>query len=86
MTISGTAQVGQTLSAAVQPEGATVSYKWKRSDTADGAYTDIPDAISASYELQAEDEGKYIKAEASGTGEYTGTVLSAATAAVAAVG
>lgn len=74
------------MSAAVQPEGATVSYKWKRSDDADGAYTDIPDAVSASYELQDEDQGKYIKAEAEGTGKYTGTVLSAATAAVAAAG
>ena len=64
------------MSAAVQPEGATVSYKWKRANDADGAYTDIPDAVSASYELQDEDQGKYIKAEAAGTGKYFGSLRS----------
>jgi hypothetical protein len=86
VTISGTAQVGQTLSAATQPAGATATYKWKRADTADGSYTDIASATNASYLLAAEDEGKYIKVEATGTGEYSGTVLSAATTAVAATG
>ena len=78
--------MGQTLSAAVQPEGATASYKWKKAEATEGAYTDIPDAISATYELQAEDEGKYIKVEATGTEKYSGTVLSAATTAVTAAG
>lgn len=86
VTISGTAQVGQTLSAAVQPEGATATYKWKRADTADGSYTDIVSATNASYLLAVEDEGKFIKVEATGIGEYSGTVLSAATTAVAATG
>lgn len=78
--------MGQTLSAAVQPEGATATYKWKRADTSDGSYSDIASATGASYELAAEDEGKYIKVEATGTGKYNGIVLSSATAAVTAAG
>ena len=78
--------MGETLSAAIQPEGATVSYKWKRSDSADGAYTDIPDAVSSSYELQAGDQGKYIKVEVTGIEKYSGTVVSTETVSVAAAG
>ena len=74
------------LSAAVQPEGATATYKWKRADTADGSYTDIVSATNASYLLAVEDEGQFIKVEATGIGEYSGTILSAATTAVAAAG
>ena len=78
--------MGQTLSAAVQPEGATATYKWKRADTSDGSYSDIASATGVSYELTAEDEGKYIKVEATGTGKYNGIVLPSATAAVTAAG
>ena len=84
MTISGTAQVGQTLSAILAPSGAAASYKWQRADEADGSYSDISNAVAATYQLAAEDQEKFIKVEATGTGKYSGTVTSQATAAVAA--
>ena len=65
-TISGTAQVGDTLtadtSAIADADGlsrVTYSYQWVRNDeTAD---TDIPGATGDSYTLVAADEGKTIK-------------------------
>ena len=76
--ISGTVQVTQTLTAGtVYPLGATVTYQWLRSDTADGAYVNIPGATESSYTLTVEDMGKYIKLQATGSGSYAGTVISA---------
>lgn len=74
--------MGQTLTAAVTPAGATAAYQWKSSATTGGEYTNIDSATGSTYEPIAGDVGKYIKVEATGTGEYSGTVLSAATAAV----
>lgn len=74
--------MGQTLSATVAPVGATVTYKWQRGDAGSGAFADISGATGASYVLVAEDEGKFIKAAATGTGKFSGTVTSAATTAV----
>ena len=78
--------MGQTLTATIAPSGATATYQWKSADTEGGSYTNIGSATAASYELTASESGKYIKVEAKGTGEYSGTVLSAATAAVTAAG
>ena len=86
VSINGTAQVGQTLTANIQPAGATATYKWKQADTDSGNYTDIASATQSSYQLQAAQQGKYIKVEATGSGDYSGTVLSNATTAVAAQG
>lgn len=86
VTISGTAQVGQTLTAGTTPDAATVSYKWKQSDTEDGQYTDISEATAKTYVLTEAENGKFIKVEVTGTGNYTGTVLSDATTRVAAAG
>lgn len=85
-TISGTPQVGQTLTANTTPTAATVSYKWKQSDAADGSYTDISRATAKTYVLTEAENGKFIKVEITGTGNYTGTVLSEATTQVAASG
>ena len=74
--------MGQTLTASVEPAGATASYQWKQADTASGSYTDITGAAAQAYKITAKDAGKFVKVEASGTGEYTGTVTSDATAAV----
>lgn len=82
VTISGTPAVGQTLSLAVAPVGATATYKWKRADTQSGSYFDIPGATAETYTITADDAGKYIKVEAAGIGEYSGTVLSAPTSNV----
>lgn len=82
--IAGIAQVGQTLTAgALSPAGATATYQWLRADTANGTYSEIAGAVSKSYTLTVADFGKFIKVRATGSGTYTGTVLSAATSAVA---
>ena len=82
VTIQGTAQVGQTLTADVDPEGATATYEWQRSDASDGSYTAIDAAVNKTYQVQEADSGQYIKVKATGTGAYTGTQTSAATAQV----
>lgn len=84
VTIDGTAKVGQTLTANIDPVDATVTYQWKAAATADGAYADIGGATGETLLLAAEQQGKFIKVEAIGTGNYEGTKLSTATAAVAA--
>ena len=88
-TISGTAQVGETLTAdtsgIADTDGLTnvsYSYQWIRNDGS--SETDIEDATESSYTLAAADEGKTIKVEVSftddaGNGE---SLTSAATDAV----
>ena len=83
VAITGTAAVGETLTAgALTPSGATVTYQWQSSDTVGGTYSNISGATSATYTLAEAERGKFIKVQATGTGSYTGTVLSAATAQV----
>jgi len=84
ITVTGTAQVGVTLTGTVAPTGATVTYKWQISNTAVGGYADIASATENTYTPVAGDAGKYIHVVATGTGSYTGTVTSAATGATAA--
>ncbi|MDD3693525.1 MAG: hypothetical protein PHX02_06425 [Oscillospiraceae bacterium] len=81
--ISGTPQVGQTLTAdALTPLGSTATYQWQRSDNENGIYTDIPGATSDTYTLTTDDYKKYIRVVATGSGLYTGTAISAPTAPV----
>ena len=86
-TISGTPQVGETLTAdksgIADPDGlanATYSYQWLADDT------DIKGATGSTYTLVAADENKAIKVEVSFTDDADNeeTLTSAATAAVAA--
>lgn len=81
-TISGTAQVGQTLTADVTPSGATVTYEWQQADTQDGSYSAIAGATSKTYVLTESELNKYIKVKVTGTGNYTGSQTSVATAQV----
>ena len=90
-TISGTAQVGETLTASTSGIGdadgmtnAAFSYQWIRSDGAGG--TDITDATDSSYTLVDADEGKTIKVKVSFADDEGNdeSLTSAATAAVAA--
>ena len=90
-TISGTAQVGETLTAdtsgiADEDGGENVSYgyQWIRSDN--GADTDIAGATDSTYTLVLADQGKTIKVKVSFTddAENEETLTSVATAAVAA--
>jgi hypothetical protein len=83
--ITGTPKVGVELTAgALTPSAATASYQWQICATVDGTYTNISGAIVTTYTCVAGDATKFIKVVATGTGNYSGTVTSAATAAVAA--
>jgi hypothetical protein len=65
--IEGTPVLGNTLRlgnrALVQAlmMGGKLTYQWKRGDTANGTYTDIPGATSDTYVLTAADRDMYIK-------------------------
>jgi hypothetical protein len=74
--------VGSTLTAAVTPTGATARYQWKKSDTEGGTYTNIPGATASTYVLTLDDADSYIKVSVIGSGSYTGTVSSLASAKV----
>jgi hypothetical protein len=81
--IEGSTTVGTKLTAgALGPlpaEGSiTASYQWQRSDSANGAFSDIAGATFNEYTTQIPDDvGKYIRVVATGTGDYTNTVRSA---------
>jgi hypothetical protein len=80
VTISGTAQVGQTLTADTTGLGGsgTISYQWIR-----GASTNISGATGSTYELVADDEGQTIKVQVS-RADNSGSVTGGPTGAVAA--
>ena len=87
-TISGTAQVGQTLTAAtsdiMDADGLTTpgyTYQWVR---VNGTESDISGAMSSTYTLVAADLGKTIKVKVSFTDDASNaeTLTSAATSAV----
>ena len=90
-TVSGTAQVGQTLTADISAvadtdglDDATFSYQWVSSNgTTD---TDITGATGSSYTLVSDDEGKTIKVRVSFTDDMGNeeSLTSGATEAVAA--
>ena len=90
-TISGTAQVEQTLTADVSGiadedglTNASYRYQWVRSNG--GTNVDISGHTGSTYTLASADEGKTIKVRVSFTddADYQETLTSAATAAVAA--
>ena len=90
-TISGTAQVGETMTlsntAIADTDGLTnvsYSYQWIRNDGSTD--TDIQDATGSSYTLVDADEGKTIKVKVSFTDDagHEETLTSAATSEVAA--
>lgn len=80
--ITGKATVGQTLTAVPTPSDATVSYQWMHSDNASEEFENISGATSEKYTLTNDDLNKYIKVVVDGTGSYTGTKTSTATAKV----
>jgi len=75
VSISGTAQVGKTLTATVDATDATISYQWQ----ADGSNVG---SDSNTYVVQAADVGKKITVTVTGTDIYIGRVTSPATSAV----
>lgn len=89
-TISGTAQVGRTLTADTSGisdsdglTNASFSYRWVRSDGA--SHADIQDATGSSYTLVDADQGKTIKVRVTFTDDAGNeeSLTSTATAAVA---
>lgn len=66
--------VGLTLTATVAPEAATATYKWMRDDG-----TQV--GTARSYTVQAGDIGHALYCVVTGTGSYTGSVISAWTKA-----
>jgi hypothetical protein len=86
--IIGTPRVGFELTAgALTPAGAgaTATYQWRISSD-DITYGDITGATANTYNLVAGDVNKFVKVVATGTGNYSGTKTSTATAAVGATG
>lgn len=87
-SISGTTTNGQTLTGARGTwsgyPAPTYTYRWKRSSTVGGSYTNITGATSLSYTLTDDDIDMYLKFEVTATNSTSTTVeLSAATARVA---
>lgn len=81
---TGTIQVGSTITAgALSPDGATASYKWQVSTTANGTYADISGATARTYTPTSGDTGKYLRVIATGTGTFWSSVTSAASGPVA---
>jgi NADH:ubiquinone oxidoreductase subunit C len=90
-TISGTPQVGETLTASTSNiddedglDNVSYSYQWIRSDN--GTDADIAGQTDSTYTLVSADQGKAIKVRVSFTddADHEETLTSAATAAVAA--
>ena len=82
-TISGNAQVGQTLTANTSGlDGATFSYQWVANDSTGDSY--IQNATGSTYTVSSDDEGKTIKVRVTFTdGSYNGqSVTSGATTPV----
>jgi hypothetical protein len=89
-SITGTAQVGQTLTAGTTtvPANAgtpTYAYQWFKKANSSAAPAAIESATSATYVLDAADEGYLIEVEVIATGDAIGYAYSEPTEAVAPV-
>jgi uncharacterized protein (TIGR02145 family) len=81
--ITGTPAVGSQLAAgAIDPSGATVTWKWQVSDSVGGPYVDIPGAMSDSYIPTIDDVDRYVRVVAAGVGLFAGSATSAPTAPI----
>ena len=68
VSITGTAQVGRSLTATVNPSDATATYEWKVGGVAAGT--------DSTYTLKSSDLGKTITVTVTGTASHSGTVTS----------
>ena len=81
--IIGEAKVGETLTAgSVIPNEATVTYAWLRIGPKMPEWEYIPGATTNKYTIAASDVGYQIRVAATGTGNYSGTVVSKGTTKV----
>lgn len=84
VSISGMMQAGQVLTATVLPSGATVTYQWQISTTAEGPFTDLGGATSSTFSATVVEYNYYLRVISIGSGAYTGTVISSPTVRIAA--
>ena len=87
-TISGTAKVGETLTATAGDTTGTPpptsTLQWQRSDNGTSGWSDISGATGTTYVLVSADESKYIRVEQTATNiEGSATATSASTSQVA---
>src|SRR5204862_61533 len=75
VTVSGTAQEGQTLTA--DPSGAVTGYQWQ--SFIGGTWTNISSATSSTYVVREADEGNQLRVHVTSSG---GSADSGATSAV----
>lgn len=63
VTITGTAKVGETLTAAVEnlTAGATAKYQWQLATAQDGEFTDVGGATEATKKLSSVSKDKYVR-------------------------
>lgn len=77
VTISGSAEVGQTLTVAtITPTGINVDYQWQRADAQNGTYSDIAGADKSTYKLTTDDLNKYVRVQVSARAPHNGTPTS----------
>ena len=78
--IIGEAKVGERLTAgSVMPKDATVTYAWLRIAPKDSEWQYIPGATTNKYTIATNDVGYQIRVAVTGTGNYSGTVVSKGT-------
>ena len=81
VSVSGSAVVGDVLTAHISPAGATAGYQWQYST--DGTqWNDISGATASNYTIHPDQLGRYLRVTATGTGEHSGSVVSSAPTAV----
>ena len=72
-TITGTAQVGKTLTASANEGATNVTYQWQANTGADDAYENITDATNSTFVVPDTLVGKTIKVVISGDNSSTAT-------------
>ena len=81
--IDGTPKVGEPSSLknikldGVPTGDVTYTYKWQIANSADGDYTDIPNAINATYQPSSNDKGKWIRCIVTATSNAKGEITTA---------
>lgn len=76
INVTGDTLVGATLTATPTPSNATGNYQWQVSNNGTEGWTDISGTTSSTYEIIPEYAFKYIRVKITGTGIYTGNLIS----------
>ena len=81
-SITGEPYIGQVLEAVKEPEGATVSYQWYRSNNGTSTDYTIYGATNSTYTLTDEDKDYYIGVKITGINSYYGSNATAYTSEI----